>query len=312
VLADFIQLGQTPNGTRSLAETKGSMFATAMGALLDGVASVINRHAIPRLLRLNGMATDTPPQFVFDDIEYEDLAQWTEALGKMAAAGMPVFPDPAIEAVVREKLDLPELTEEQIAEREQDVVDQKEMAARQQEAEVAGMEREAAGEDEKDEEKKPFGKVDEDALVAKVLAGVPDHTPQFDQLTLKLDGLGTRLEHVESKASDTAIALQGVCLTQEAMEKREREAMTEDERTGAIAARAAARVMGIEPITKDDMTDGVAKAVGPVLERTVEVLGAAIGKNTEIMTKAVEAMNRKPTRKLARKLEDGTVEITET
>jgi len=147
VLADFIQLGQQPNGSRSLADTKGAMFGTAMGALLDSIAEIINRHAIPRLFRLNGMPTDRLPRFVFDDIEYDDVNLWAEALSKLAAAGMPLFPDPAIEAVVRAKLDLPEMTEEELDTRREEADTEKERMDREAEAttQQAEMAANAAG-----------------------------------------------------------------------------------------------------------------------------------------------------------------------
>jgi phage gp29-like protein len=120
VLADFIQMGQAQVGTQALAQTKAGLFATAMGAFLDSIESVINRHAIPRLLAINGMPLEAPPEFHFDEIEYEDVGQWVEALSKLAGAGMPIFPDPLVENVVRGKLDLPELTEEEIEQRQQE------------------------------------------------------------------------------------------------------------------------------------------------------------------------------------------------
>jgi hypothetical protein len=135
-IADFIQLGNQEVGARSLGDTKAQLFATSVNALLDSVAGVINRHAIPRVMALNGLAVEQPPHLVFDDVEFEDVVGWAEAVAKMTGAGMPLFPDPVVENVVRSKLDFPELTEDEIEQRK--IED--EQRAQEQEA----MDREAA------------------------------------------------------------------------------------------------------------------------------------------------------------------------
>lgn len=298
VLADFIQMGQTQVGTQSLAQTKAGLFATAMGALLDSIASVVNRHAIPRLLQLNGMRVETAPRLVFDDIEYEDVAAWTEALGKLAAAGMPLFPDPLLENVVRAKLDLPELTEEEIEERKEQDELQADRDDRLAEAGVLGAEAaleqpEEAKEEDEEEDDVSKAAPDIDTLADRVVAKlppVPDYTPQFEQLTLTLGEVGDRLAKTETKATETAVAVQGLCYQQEATEARLAK-LDDAEHVASVASAAAAKVTGLEPpppVTAEMVADAVQKGVAPLI--------AAV---------------TRPRTKTARKLPDGSVEITE-
>jgi len=86
VLADFLFLGQDKVGSFALSSDKTKMFSTALGTWLDMMASVFNRHAIPRLWRLNGFPMETMPQLAHGDLESQDLnimATFIDALGKV-------------------------------------------------------------------------------------------------------------------------------------------------------------------------------------------------------------------------------------
>jgi DNA-binding transcriptional MerR regulator len=76
VLADFILIGHQQVGSYSLASSKTTLFATALGAWLDAICTEINAH-IPELLRLNGMDPARAPHLTHGDVERVDL----EALG---------------------------------------------------------------------------------------------------------------------------------------------------------------------------------------------------------------------------------------
>jgi len=120
MLADFIFLGQQSVGSFALASSKTSIFAMALGAWLDGIASTVNRHAIPRLLTLNGMMVDTPPYLQHGDIETDDPVQIADAVGKLAASGMPLWGGPDgmdLENWARTLVGAPEIGEDQYDQR---------------------------------------------------------------------------------------------------------------------------------------------------------------------------------------------------
>ena len=123
LLADWLVMGHEKVGSFALASSKTELFAVALGSLLDSIAGVINRHAIPRLLRLNGMDEALAPRLVHGDIETQNAAELASAIQTLANAGMPLFPDPTLEAHIREQVGLPEVDPEArealIAEREQ-------------------------------------------------------------------------------------------------------------------------------------------------------------------------------------------------
>lgn len=96
MLADFIVLGHENVGSFALSKTKTELFYVALGAFLDQIADVFNRHLIPRLLRLNGYEGPYP-RLAHSKLEHVDL----EILGKYVAAlsgvGYPLFPNELLE-----------------------------------------------------------------------------------------------------------------------------------------------------------------------------------------------------------------------
>lgn len=111
VMADFIMLGQANVGSFALGASKMDMFAMALGAWLDEVADVFNQFAIPRLMELNEIEQDLAPQLAHADIRRVELSEVGTYLGALAAAGMPLFPDEALEEYLREVANLPEKVE---------------------------------------------------------------------------------------------------------------------------------------------------------------------------------------------------------
>lgn len=69
VLADWILMGHEKVGSFALAGTKTDMFTLALEAWLDSIAEVFNRHAIPRLLKLNGFDPRLSPTLVYGDVQ---------------------------------------------------------------------------------------------------------------------------------------------------------------------------------------------------------------------------------------------------
>lgn len=107
VLADFILLGSTATGSFALSADKTDLFAVALGAWLQSIAAVLNTHAVPRLLKLNGMSVENMPQFKFGDIEEQPLAEVVQALATLSGMGMPVFPNEELQERLYERMNLP-------------------------------------------------------------------------------------------------------------------------------------------------------------------------------------------------------------
>lgn len=93
MLADFILLGHEAVGSKALSVSKIDLFCAAMGGFLDAIAAVVNKHAIPKLLRLNGMTIDDQPMLVHGKVERVDLGLLGEFLSKLSAAGAAIFPN---------------------------------------------------------------------------------------------------------------------------------------------------------------------------------------------------------------------------
>lgn len=107
-LADFIFLGQGKTGSWALSSDKTDLFILSLGAYLKRIKEVVNRHAIPKLIELNGMDSTRPPQLEHGDIETQNLAELGQYLSALATAGAVVFPDEALENHLRLVAGLPE------------------------------------------------------------------------------------------------------------------------------------------------------------------------------------------------------------
>ena len=125
VMADFLMLGHEKVGSFALASSKTNLFSVALGAWLDAVAETMNRYAIPRLMALNGIDQALAPKLCHEDIETPDLPEIADYVGKLVAAGMPVFPDRQVENRLRTYANFPTLTEEEFDDREEALQEQK-------------------------------------------------------------------------------------------------------------------------------------------------------------------------------------------
>lgn len=110
VLADFVLLGHETHGSFSLSSDKTDLFATALGTWLDHIQDVFNSFAVPRLFELNGVNTEELPKIKHGDIESPDLTVLGDLIGKLSSAGMPLFPDKALENKIRDLADLPKVS----------------------------------------------------------------------------------------------------------------------------------------------------------------------------------------------------------
>ena len=128
LLADFLMLGQGPAGSWALASSKTEVWSFSLRRLMGVIASVFNRQAIPELLELNAFRGKAV--LVHGDVETQDLQVLGDYISKLVSAGMPLFPDPAMEQWLRDQASMPAMSEDA-----------------QRDAE-AGAEPEGAGEDD--------------------------------------------------------------------------------------------------------------------------------------------------------------------
>lgn len=91
--ADWLLLGHTETGARSLGETKMDLFSMALESTMDAVCEVINRHLVPRLFELNGWPLDSLPVLKHGNVSKADIAAAVEMLKGLTAAGADIFPD---------------------------------------------------------------------------------------------------------------------------------------------------------------------------------------------------------------------------
>jgi hypothetical protein len=111
VVADFLLLGTKGYGSFALSSDKTHIFAVAMGAWLDTIASVFNRHGIPRLMRLNGWKITELPELQHGDIESDDLEVLGNFVKNLSASGLS-FTDHETQNKLRSIASLPELLED--------------------------------------------------------------------------------------------------------------------------------------------------------------------------------------------------------
>lgn len=115
LMADFIILGHEKVGSFALSSNKTNMFGTALGAWLDSISDVINRHAIPRLGRLNGMPPESMPKLAHEDIEAIDIKELGEFIKNLAGSGVSITGDMAAFAVEQAGLPVPDDHEELVS-----------------------------------------------------------------------------------------------------------------------------------------------------------------------------------------------------
>ena len=111
-LTSFIMFGLQKVGTYSLHESAARLFSIALNAWLDSIANVLNRFAVPRLWKFNGFPLDRLPRIVHGKVETPDLQELAKFIAALSGAGMPLFPDDALENMLRDYADLPKKEEE--------------------------------------------------------------------------------------------------------------------------------------------------------------------------------------------------------
>jgi len=107
VLADFLLLGHENVGSQALSVSKVDLFVRSLDAYLSEIAEVFNQHAIPRLMRLNGVDEALAPTLTWSTPKSVDLASIGSFVTSLAQAGAPLFPDETLEGYLRGIAGLP-------------------------------------------------------------------------------------------------------------------------------------------------------------------------------------------------------------
>jgi len=112
ILADFILLGHEKVGSFALGSSKIDLFMTAIAQMTAQVADVMNKDAIPRLLKMNGMDPLRPPTLRVEELQTTDLQVLGDFITKMAGAGA-LQVDAGLDQFVRDLVGLPPKVEEE-------------------------------------------------------------------------------------------------------------------------------------------------------------------------------------------------------
>ena len=106
-LADFILLGHDKVGTQALSVSKIQLFADALDTWVAGIADVINQHAIPRLMRLNGVDPALYPKLDYSTPRQVDISIIADYVAKLSGVGA-ILPDEALGEHLRDIAGLPQ------------------------------------------------------------------------------------------------------------------------------------------------------------------------------------------------------------
>ena len=107
VLADFLLLGHEKVGSQALSVSKIELFVKSLDAYLSEISEVFNQHAIPRLMRLNGVSEELSPTLTYQTPKNIDLNAISQFVIALAQAGAPLFPDESLENYLRDLAGLP-------------------------------------------------------------------------------------------------------------------------------------------------------------------------------------------------------------
>ena len=105
--ADLLKMGQEKVGSFSLAGAKTNILAMAIEHRLMEIQTVLNNDLIPQLFALNKWADERLPTFVFDDLDEEDLDEFSKAVQRIFSVNAVEFDRP-VANLIRKKLGVEE------------------------------------------------------------------------------------------------------------------------------------------------------------------------------------------------------------
>lgn len=90
MLSDIVMLGADKVGSFALADVKKSLLASSLESIIQDIAAVLNKFAVPQLLQLNNIHLEEPPIFVPSEIEVPGLKELGDFI---RATGLDVYDD---------------------------------------------------------------------------------------------------------------------------------------------------------------------------------------------------------------------------
>lgn len=87
LFSDILKLGQESHGSFSLAGAKTNIVAVNIEARLKEIADVLNNDLIPQTFKLNGWSDTELPKFVFEDLDQEDLDEFSKLVQRIGSVG---------------------------------------------------------------------------------------------------------------------------------------------------------------------------------------------------------------------------------
>jgi phage gp29-like protein len=107
VLAQFLELGATASGSRSLSEDQSTVFLQSLESVANNNKETINRHAVKQLIDMNWENVEEYPTLEYTGISKTDVQQVATAYKTLVEAGA-IINDDEDERYFRELLNLPE------------------------------------------------------------------------------------------------------------------------------------------------------------------------------------------------------------
>lgn len=106
IMADVMMLGHEAVGSLALSRTKAQLFTAGVQAMVDELCDVLNRFAVARLFRLNGIAPPWP-KLVTSPVERIDPGDFVAMILQYSQSGAPLWPDDNLDTYIRTYLGLP-------------------------------------------------------------------------------------------------------------------------------------------------------------------------------------------------------------
>jgi hypothetical protein len=106
VLAQFLTLGEKPEGSNALSKDHSTFFMLAERAVAAYVCDIHNRHVIPRMVDFNYAGVTKYPRLTVGGIDTRDAMTILNALGPAANAGLITW-DEGLENALRALADVP-------------------------------------------------------------------------------------------------------------------------------------------------------------------------------------------------------------
>ena len=106
MMTDFMLVGHEKAGARSMREDARDTFSHATSSFLDTICDVINRFAIPQLVKMNGWDEALTPKLQHGPVAEIGLTELSNFIQVAAGAGL-LFPDEGLEAYLRRRAQMP-------------------------------------------------------------------------------------------------------------------------------------------------------------------------------------------------------------